>query len=210
MLHAQKAETLARWKKLQNSLVTAPTLVATFKAPALVVAAPVAPVRRALFGLGRNANLAAQFIGDSKNSTIYGLYGISSGLMGTLVLDDFIGLGSLLRMSADTIKYKLGTGFFYMSGTGGINAIPVYAGGLIHLPRWWGGQESYLTGGLNYVVSSNGQTGGKLGGDIYFGVTADLGIGLGKTGFEIGYNVVRSNTVTSKGLSFSVSQPLFL
>jgi hypothetical protein len=68
------------------------------------------------------------------------------------------------------------------------------------------GQETYLTGGLNYVVYGNGQTSGRLGGDIFFGLAVDLGFGLGKTGFEIGYNVVRSSDITSKGLSFSVSQ----
>ncbi len=66
----------------------------------------------------------------------------------------------------------------------------------------------YLTGGLNYVVYGNGKTAGKIGGDVYLGGYADLGFGIGKTGFEIGYSVVRSDTVTSKGLAFSISQPI--
>ncbi|MFA4967648.1 MAG: hypothetical protein WC624_05465, partial [Candidatus Margulisiibacteriota bacterium] len=97
-------------------------------------------------------------------------------------------------------------------GAGGIKAIPIYAGGILYLPQWLGVQDSYLTGGLNYVVYGNGLTSGKIGGDIYFGLSTDfrLGFGLGKTGFEIGYNVVRSNTITSKGISLSVSQLLNL
>lgn len=202
LLHVEKAATLARWNKLKASQPVAPVAVAPTPAPAPIVVAPVES-EQYLFGLGLKTTLAAQFINDGKASSIYGLTGITSGLMANLVMDDFIGLGS-------NVQYKLGTGLFYMSGAGGLKAIPVYAGGIIHLPQWFGGQESYLTGGLNYVVYGNGLTSGRIGGDVYYGITADFGLGLGKTGFEIGYNVVRSSTVTSKGYSFSISQPINL
>jgi hypothetical protein len=151
-----------------------------------------------------HATLAGQYIQDGKHSTIWG----SSGVVGSLLFDDLIGLGPRVGMSSDALKYKLGLGGFYVYGPGGIKAVPVYVGGIINLPRLPGGQETYLTGDLNYVVYGNGQTSGKIGGDVYFGLAADLGHGLGKTGFEIGYNVVRSSNLTSKGLSFSVSQAL--
>jgi hypothetical protein len=205
VLNAQKAATLARWNKLKASMEVTPPPppVAPVPAPAPVV---VKPGFKHLFGWGLNTELAMQYIQDGKHSTIWG----SSGLMANIILDDFVGLGKMVGGSDETIKYKLGMGGFYVYGDGGIKAVPVYAGGIIKLAPWLGGQESFLTGGLNYVVYGNGQTSGKIGGDIFYGVTADFGLGLGKTGFAVGYNVVRSNTITSKGLSFSISQPIQL
>ncbi|MFA5113552.1 MAG: hypothetical protein WC529_04570, partial [Candidatus Margulisiibacteriota bacterium] len=123
-----------------------------------------------------------------------------------LVLDDFVGLGSMVGLGAKSINYTVGLGGFY--GGGGLKAIPVRAGGIIALPL--AGLDSYLAGGLNYVVYGNSTTSGNIGGDAALGIKADLGLGLGKTGFELGYSVVRSKTVTSKGLSLSVSQPIGL
>ncbi len=90
-----------------------------------------------------------------------------------------------------------------------MKGFPVYAGGSIDLPPM-GGVETYLVGGFNYVVYGNGKTSGKIGGDAALGIKVDLGFGIGKTGIELGWGAVRSNTVTSKGLMFSVSQPVVL
>lgn len=207
-LQAEKKGTLARWDKLkaemEGVIAPPPPPVAPVPPPrAPVVAAPAA-AGAGLFGMGINTNLAGQYVSTGKGS-ISG----SIGVMGNWVLDDMIGLGSMVGLSASAVKYKVGAGGFY--GGGGLKAIPVYGGGIINLPpEWMGGLESYLTGGLNYVVYGNGSKPGNLGGDVYFGMLFDLGMGLGKTGFEVGYNVVRSNTETSKGISLSVSQPLVL
>ena len=205
-LRGQKAAALARWAKLKASseATTEATIVVPVAPPAPVVAQPTSLTR--LFGWGLNSDIAIQYIQDGKHSTIWG----STGVMANLILDDFIGLGQKLGMSADIVKYKLGLGGFYVYGAGGIKALPIYAGGILYLPQWLGGQDSYLTGGLNYVVYGNGQTSGRIGGSIFYGITADFGLGLGKTGFEVGYNVVRSSTITSKGLSFSIRQPIAL
>jgi hypothetical protein len=204
-LRAQKAATLAHWASLNTPAVVAPVAppVAPVLPPAPVVVKP-APTR--LFGWGIDTTLDAKFISDAKQSTIFGIptSGVSSGIMGHVVLDP----SGMFGISGDAVKLKIGTGLYYVYGTDGLKAIPLYAGGIIHLPQWLGGQDSYLTGGLNYVVYGNERTSGNIGGDIYFGITADFGIGLGKTGFEFGYNVVRSKT--SKGLSISISQPLAL
>jgi hypothetical protein len=205
LLHAEKAATLARWYKLKATMVTPtaptpPAPVAPVAPAAPVVAQPT--VKAGVFGWGINTSIAGQYINTGKGS-ISG----SAGLLGNLVLNDFVGLGPMFGGTANTVKFKLGTGYYQGAG---LKAVPIYAGGVINLPQWMGGQDSYLTGGLNYVVYGNGQTSGKIGGDVFFGLTVDLGLGLGKTGFEIGYSVVRSNTVTSKGISLSVSQPLAL
>jgi hypothetical protein len=153
--------------------------------------------------MGLNTCLDGLYISTGKGS-ISG----SVGIMGNLVLDDFIGLGPMVGLSAKAVSYKVGVG--YVAGSG-IKAVPVYAGGVIALPaEWMGGLDSYVAGGLNYVVYGNGKTSGKIGGDAKVGIKADLGLGLGKTGFELGYSVVRSNTATSKGLSLTVSQPIVL
>lgn len=179
-----------------------PPPVAPVPPPAPVVVKPAAPA--GLFGMGINTMLSGQYLNTGK-----GQISGSIGAMGSWVMDDFVGLGSMIGLGANGIKYKLGLGGYY--GGGGLKAIPVYAGGIIMLPAdMMGGLETYLTGGLNYTVYGNGQTSGKIGGDVYVGFMADLGLGLGKTGFELGYSVVRSNVHTSKGLALSVSQPIVL
>jgi hypothetical protein len=204
MLHADKAATLARWNKLKASMAVAPVVAPTPPAapvppPAPVVVKPTAPA--GLFGMGLNTCLSGQYISTGK-----GQFSGTGGLKGDIVLDDFVGLGSMLSLPKNTIQYKLGLGY-YQGGGAGLKAIPIYAGGTINL---MGGSEVYLTGGLNYVVYGNGKTSGKIGGDVYVGIKTDLGLGLGKTGFELGYSVVRSNTASSKGITLSVSQPILL
>jgi len=207
VLQAEKKATLARWEKLKAQMGAAPS-------PAPQPMAPVPPsapgytapaaAGAGMLGLGLNSNLSGQYINTGK-----GAASGSIGLMGNLLLDDMIGLGPMVGLPANAVKYTVGMGGFY--GGGGLKAIPLKAGGIINLPAdWMGGLESYLSGGLNYVVYGNGQTSGKIGGDVFYGVNVDLGLGLGKTGFELGYNVVRSNTVSSKGISLSVSLLLAL
>jgi len=209
-LQAEKAATLARWNKLKASMEAAPpppppAPVAPVPPPppAPVAVKPAAPA--GLFGMGLNTVLTGAYVNTGKG-TISG----SVGALGSLVLDDFVGLGPMIGLSANAIKYTVGAGAYY--GGGGLKAIPVRAGGIITLPAdLLGGLESYLAGGLNYVVYGNGQTTGKIGGDAAFGINVDLGLGLGKTGIELGTTVVRSNTVsTGLTFSFAVSQPIVL
>lgn len=170
--------------------------------PPPVAVKPAAPA--GLFGMGINTALTGAYINTGKGS-ISGSIGVS----GDWVLDDFVGLGPMVGLSANAVKYTVGLGGFY--GGGGLKAIPVRAGGIIMLPAdMMGGLETYLAGGLNYVVYGNDKTSGKIGGNASIGINFDLGMGLGKTGIALGYSAVRSNTRTSKGLSLSVSQPIVL
>lgn len=200
-LQAEKQGTLRRWEKLKAEMEAQPVAPApTPVAPAAVKAAPSA----GLFGWGLNTDIAATYVSTGK-----GQYNGSGQLRGDLVLDDFVGLGPLVGLSANTIKYKAGLGV--VDGGGGIKAIPIYVDGVINLPAdMMGGLETFISGGLNYVVYGNGKTSGKIGGEIGIGFNADLGLGIGKTGFELGWQAVRSNTRTSKGLSITVSQPIGL
>ncbi|MCU0641346.1 MAG: hypothetical protein MUC35_04580 [Candidatus Margulisbacteria bacterium] len=207
VLQKEKQATLARWNKLKASMESAAPAV-TPPPPPPVAPAPAPAVSAApsggLFGMGINTCLTGAYINTGKGS-ISG----SVGAMASIVLDDFVGLGPMVGLGAKSINYTVGLGGFY--GGGGLKAIPVRAGGIINLPaEWMGGLESYLAGGLNYVAYGNGQKAGKIGGDAAVGFKADLGLGLGKTGFELGYSVVRSDTVSAKGLSLAVSQPIVL
>jgi hypothetical protein len=193
-------------KAAPKKAMPAPAPVAPAPPPPPPVAPAPAPVvaPAGLFGMGMNTLLTGTYLNTGKGS----LSG-SVGAMGSMVLDDFVGLGSMVGLGAKSINYTVGLGAFY--GGGGLKAIPVRAGGIITLPKeWMGGLESYLAGGLNYVVYGNKTTSGSIGGDAAIGMKVDLGLGLGKTGIELGYTVVRSNTKTSKGLSLSVSQPIVL
>lgn len=204
-LQKEKQGTLARWNKLKAQMEAAPPppppVAPVPSAP--VVAAPAAP-SAGLFGMGINTVLSGAYINTGK-----GQISGSVGLSGDWVLDDFVGLGPMVGLSANSVKYTVGLGGFY--GGGGLKAIPVRAGGIIMLPAdWMGGLETYLAGGLNYVVYGNGQKSGRIGGDASVGINVDLGMGLGKTGIALGYSAVRSDNITSKGISLSVSQPIVL
>jgi hypothetical protein len=211
LLHAEKTATLARWYKLKASMVTpvapapapaptpAPVVNVTTPAPIVVMPSP-AP---GLFGMGVPVALSGLYINTGK-----GTYSGTGGLKGEVILNDFTGLSNMLGLAPKAINYKIGVGVAD-GGGGDLKAIPVYAGGTIALPMM-NGMEPYLVGGLNYVVYGNGKTSGKIGGDAGLGLKVDMGFGIGKTGLELGWGVVRSNTVTSKGLMFSVSQTIVL
>ena len=202
---------VAKKKVAKKAVKAAPRIVPV--APAPPPPPPVAPVPPApvavkaaapagLFGMGIDTALTGSYINTGK-----GQLSGSVGLSGDWVMSDFIGLGPMVGLSANSVKFTAGLGGFY--GGGGLKAIPVRAGGIIMLPDM-GGMLTYLSGGLNYVVYGNSTTSGNIGGDANIGIMADLGLGLGKTGFQIGYSVVRSETVSSKGLSLSVCQPIVL
>lgn len=208
LLHAEKAATLARWYKLKASMVTPTAPAPVVQAPAPVIVTQPAPVvimptpPAGLFGMGIPVALSGLYINTGK-----GTYSGTGGLKGEVILNDFTGVGNMLGLAPKAINYKIGVGV--VDGGGGMKGIPVYAGGTIALPMM-GGVEPYLVGGLNYVVYGNGQTSGQIGGDAGLGCKVDFGFGIGKTGLELGWGAVRSNTVTSKGVMFSVSQTIVL
>ena len=205
-LQAEKAGTLRRWAKLQAEMTAAP--IAPPMAPMAPIVAP-RPVAKAagagLFGWGINADIAGIYL-NTGNGSISG----TGVVRGDWILDDFVGLGPMIGLSAKAINYKVGLGVAYGGGQA-MKAIPLFVDGVINLPAdMMGGLETYLAGGLNYTLYGNGSTTGKYGAEISVGMNADLGLGLGKTGFELGWGAVRSNTASSKGITFGVCQPIVL
>lgn len=170
-------------------------------APAPVVR-PVVAAEKGIFGLGWNACLNGSYISTGKGS----LGGILAA-RGDFVLADPLSLGSLVGLSADSVMYKLGAGFAYGNS---LKAIPVYADAVVKVPAAWvGGLDSYVGGGLNYVIYGSGQTSGRLGIQAYAGANVDA-FGLGKAGIELGYTAIRTKSDTAKGVSLGVTVPLVL
>ncbi|KAF0134651.1 MAG: hypothetical protein FD145_482 [Candidatus Saganbacteria bacterium] len=182
-----------------------PAPVAVPPPPAPIKAAP-APAQAGLFGMGLET--AAEV----------GLRAGMIGLNANVLLADPIGIGPMIGLPANAVKYVLGVGYAQGKDTASKDwkAVPLNIGGVIMLPAdMMGGIESFVSGGINYVVYRTGAVGGTLGGDICAGVQGDLGLG-GKTFGQVGYSILRSGTNATKGtfssksLSFMVGQKIIL
>ncbi|MFA6431506.1 MAG: hypothetical protein WCV91_03905 [Candidatus Margulisiibacteriota bacterium] len=180
--------------------------------PVAPIPTPVKTTSAGAFGWGLNSDISGTYLYNGK--------GPASGAMGVrmdLVFSDPMAFGTWVGLSADAVKYKVGLGGFYGKDNYDkkIYALPLYVDGVIMLPAaLLGGVDSYIGGGVNYALYGTGKTTGTYGGQVYYGIMGDLGLGLGKTALEIGYGVVRAGTGTgkrsAKGLTISVSQPFVL
>jgi hypothetical protein len=79
-----------------------------------------------------------------------------------------------------------------------------------------GGIESYVGGGVNYVVYGSEKLAGSYGGQIYYGIQGDIGLG-GKSYAELNYSIIRSGKdaghnvqYSMKGVGISVGTTLLL
>jgi hypothetical protein len=161
-----------------------PPPVAVPPPPPPVKAAPPAPASTGMFGMG--IQTAAEV----------GMTAGMVGLSGNVLLADPMGLGTMIGLPANAVQYKLGLGYFSGNdkNSNTWKAMPITIGGVINLPAdMMGGVETFIGGGINYVVYRTGQTGGSSGGDIYVGAQGDLGMG-GKTYGELGYSILRTGT----------------
>jgi hypothetical protein len=177
-------------------------------APVAVKAAPSA----ALFGWGLNTAWTGTYLNTGKGK-INGALGAKA----EVVLDDMSGLGGMVGLQANSVKWKVGLGGLYGADINGnrIKAIPVNFDGVVMLPAaWLGGISAYVGGGLNYTVYGSEQKAGALGAELYVGMLTDLGLDMGKTGLELGWAATRADGSTpdlsAKGLTLSVSQMLAL
>ncbi|OGC04681.1 hypothetical protein A2276_01735 [candidate division WOR-1 bacterium RIFOXYA12_FULL_43_27] len=190
----------------------APKAIRPIAPPPVAVPPPPPPARVApapssgLFGWGLNTDIN---VGYLMNKSI--LFG-----RGNIVLPDPLGLGSIVGLSADSVKYKLGLGVFSGNDTNDVSfkGIPIYLDGVINLPAdLLGGIKSYLSGGINYLVYRSGQTSGSIGGQVAFGIAGNIGLGS-DTCLELGYSILRTGDSktprSAKGLTISVGQAITL
>ncbi|MFC1496338.1 hypothetical protein ACFL52_02875 [Candidatus Margulisiibacteriota bacterium] len=132
------------------------------------------------------------------------------------MLPDPLGLGPVVGLPAEAVMYRVGLGGF----TGNDNNDTSYRGILINLDgvimipaEVLGGIESYLGGGINYQVYRSG----SLGGQIYYGIAGDVGLG-GKSFAQLGYTIIRTGALdsstrtdcSSKGITLEIGHMLVL
>ena len=203
-LQADKKSTIARMKvwKAQSEAAEAappppppPRRVAPPPPPPRPVARPAA-APAGLFGWGLNTGYTVGYLAG--NSVIVA--------RGDMILSDAMGIGPMLGLSEDSVMWKLGLG-----GAMGkdINdnekkAIPLFIDGIINIPaEVMGGVESYVGGGVNYVVYGSEKMGGSYGGQIYYGIQGDVGLG-GTSYAELAYSIIRSSSDAGHDVPYSM------
>lgn len=213
-LQAEKKATIARAQKVKaraeaEAAPSPPAEAVPPPPPPPVAAKPVVPEKpkpAGLFGMGIPTSGSLLYIAG--NSTM--------GLRGDIVLSDMLEIGPMIGLSADSINYRIGLG--YTQGKD-INdnewkSIPLFIDGVINFPEDVIGVESYIGGGINYVVYRTSKTSGNIGLQAYAGIQGDL-LEIGSNSFaEVGYSIIRTGPVdpafSSKGFSIAIGQQLVL
>ena len=200
-IQALKASTIAKmqvWKAEAEAAPVAPTP----PPPPPVARRPVAAPSAGLLGLGINTGYTVGYMMTGTNlSVITG--------RGDLILGDALGLGPMVGLSEDAVAWKIGLGGASGKGTNGTkqNAVAIFVDGILNVPAdLLGGIESYVGGGLNYIVY---RSGGNYGGEVYYGIKGDIGLG-GNSYVEIAYNVIRPSDTSMKGIGINVGTELAL
>jgi len=183
--------------------IAPPPPIAVPPPPPPPVARPVAPAPTGMLGLGLNTAVDA------------GLISGMMGLTGSAILPDPMGLGPMVGLPANAVMWKLGAGYAQGNDKSSVawKAPHLLVEGLINLPAdMMGGIETYVGGGLNYIVGRTG--GGSYGGQAYAGVKGDLGLG-GKTFGQLGMGILRTGAVnwphsTGFALGVLVGQTILL
>lgn len=137
-----------------------------------------------------------------------------------VILPEPLGLAAWIGLPAQSLMYKVGFGYSAGQDNDGneVKAVPLYADGVLMLPaELLGGINSYVGGGINYIIYRKGRESGTLGGQFFIGIMGDIGLaGIGKTYAQIGYSILRSgtalgiNSISSRGLSLAVGQTIVL
>lgn len=164
--------------------VAPPPPMAVPPPPPPPVARPVAPAPTGMLGLGLNTAVDA------------GLIAGLMGLTGSVILPDPMGLGPMVGLPANAVMWKLGAGYAQGKDKSSkdFRAPNLLVEGLINLPAdMMGGIETYVGGGLNFIVGRAG--GGSYGGEAYVGAKGDLGLG-GKTYGQLGLGILRTGSVS--------------
>lgn len=187
-LQAQKKSTIARmqvWKaQSEASVAPPPPPVAPTPPPPRRVARPAAAPSAGLFGMGLQTGVTVGYIAG--NSVIVA--------RGDLILGDALGIGPMLGLSDDAVAWKIGLGGAMGNDINDVEkkAIPLFLDGIIKIPAdMMGGIESYVGGGLNYVIYGSEKKSGSYGGQIYYGIAGDVGLG-GTSYAELAYSIIRS------------------
>ena len=148
-----------------------------------------------LFGWGMNTGATLGYLAG--NSVMVA--------RGDLILADALGIGPMLGLSDDAVNWKIGLG-----GAMGkdINdnekkAIPLFIDGIINIPADVMGVASYIGGGVNYVLYGSEKKAGSYGGQIYYGIKGDIGLG-GDSYAELAYSIIRTGQDAGHDVPYSM------
>jgi len=191
-MQADKKATIARMKvwKAQAEAAVAPPPPPPPPPRRVAPPPPPAPVSRAkpatmgLFGMGLNTGYSVGYL--MGNSVIVG--------RGDLILGDAMGIGPMLGLSDDAVSWKIGLGAAMGKdySDNEKKAIPLYIDGVLDIPAdAMGGIESYVGGGVNYIVYGSEKKAGSYGGQVYYGIQGDIGLG-GDSYCELAYTILRT------------------
>lgn len=208
-MQVEKKSTIARmkkWKAQAEAAPPPPTPVAPTPRPPVPVARPTAPTG-GLFGMGINTGYSVGYLAGK--SVIVG--------RGDIILADPMGVGPMLGLSEDAIAWKVGLGGALASkdiNDNEVKAIPLFVDGIVSIPAdVMGGVESYVGAGVNYVLYGTGKETGSYGGQVYYGIKGDIGLG-GDSYAELAYSIIRSGATTSpysmKGIGINFGTELIL
>ncbi|MBN2057580.1 MAG: hypothetical protein JW782_02135 [Candidatus Saganbacteria bacterium] len=206
-LQADKKSTIARmktWKAQMEAQEAAPPppppaprpVAPAPPPPARPAARPAAPAPAGLFGMGLNTDFTVGYIAG--NGVMFA--------RGDLVLGDALGIGPMLGMSEDSVQWKLGLGAAMGKDINDNEkkALPLMIDGVLNIPAdVMGGVESYIGGGVNYVLYGSEKLGGSYGGQVYYGVAGDIGLG-GKSYAELAYTIIRSGADAGHTVPYSM------
>jgi len=184
-LRAEKNATIAKLKKLKaEKTPPAPAEKIIIEKQKEVVLVPMQ--KKGSFGWGLLTDVSVGYLGGNSVTVIRANWVIPS-------------------LFHPRIDYRLGLG--YLTGSDLLNqsfrTIPVYVGGTISLPLNLP-FETYVAGGLNFVVYGSQQKSGSLGGDISVGARGNIGLGQ-KSFIDIGWSGVHdSGNYSARGLAVNV------
>lgn len=203
-MQADKKATIARMKvwKAQAEAAVAPPPPPPPPPRRVAPPPPPAPVSRAkpatmgMFGMGLNTGYSVGYL--MGNSVIVG--------RGDLILGDAMGIGPMLGLSDDAVSWKIGLGGAMGKDINDVEkkAIPLFVDGVLSIPAdVMGGVESYVGGGVNYVVYGSEKMAGSYGGQVYYGIKGDVGLG-GDSYAELNYSMIRSGSDAGHAVPYSM------
>jgi len=153
---------------------------------------------KGLFGWGLNTDIDGKLLFGS----------ILFGARGDFVFSDPLLIGEKIGLAEDAVEYKVGLG---LAISDKLKTIPLFADAVVYLKEGsLFGMDPYLGTGLILNLYGTGKVSGGLGGQLYLGILADLGLDS-KTGFSLGYGSHQvGNDLSDSGIFFNVAQPLRL
>ncbi|MFC1568376.1 hypothetical protein ACFL37_01600 [Candidatus Margulisiibacteriota bacterium] len=217
-LQAEKKSTIARMQSWKAEAEAASAAPPPPPPPRRVAPTPPPPPQRVV---ARPAQQSAGMMGMGLNTGYSVGYLMGNSVIvarGDMILGDALGIGPMMGLSDDAVAWKIGLGGAMGKDVNDVEkkAIPLFVDGVLNLPAdMMGGIESYVGGGVNYVIYGSEKASGSYGGQVYYGIKGDVGLG-GDSYVELAYSIIRSGPdavnepYSMKGIGINVGTELVL